>query len=128
MALEQGFAIGLDPVSGAVRARRFVVVGSNGQVSEVATSGGTANAVTLEPSLNGDTNRISCGAINGGKLDIEAGAAIPAGTRIMSDAQGRAITATGAAARVQGITLQAATAAGEIIEFLADREAGQFVA
>lgn len=52
---------------------------------------------------------------------VEAGAAIPRGSLITSDAVGRAIVAAPAAgvnASVAGRTLEAATAAGDIIRFM----------
>jgi hypothetical protein len=53
-----------------------------------------------------------------GTTKVVAGAAIAAGAEVMSDAQGRAITATGAGNSVFGRAVSAATAAGQIIELL----------
>lgn len=55
-----------------------------------------------------------------GVTKMVAGAAVSAGDELTSDAQGRAITAVTAAGanRSYGIALEAATAAGQIIEVL----------
>lgn len=52
-----------------------------------------------------------------GSAVIEAGAAVSAGDTVKSDASGRAITWATSGAKV-GIALQAATAAGQMIEVL----------
>ena len=52
--------------------------------------------------------------------EVEAGAAITVGALLMSDAQGRAITAAAAAGvnvRTVGVALEPAVAAGDIIRF-----------
>lgn len=53
-----------------------------------------------------------------GTAEVEAGAAFAAGTELMTDAQGRAVTRVGANALGVARALQAAGAAGQVVEVL----------
>lgn len=59
----------------------------------------------------------ACEVETQGTTKVVAGAAVAAGVGVMSDATGRAITAT-ATNKVQGIALEAAAGAGELITVL----------
>lgn len=79
----------------------------------VTTAGAKVHAVSGRPALLGE-------AFDGvvyGTAVVEAGAAVAPGAKVASDATGCAITQTGTA-ETAGIALQAATAAGELIEVL----------
>jgi len=62
------------------------------------------------------TGKVTANVRMGGISKTTAGAAVTVYTEIMSDTTGRAITAATSANRVQGLALQAATAAGDIID------------
>ena len=115
------------PVTGVVRANRFVEVTSAGAIQEVGSVGGDSVGVLLEASGDGSTSSVSIGLLDGARIPVEAGAAITLGARVMADAQGRVITAVGANARVLGYADEAASAAGELITVLTSRASGTFV-
>lgn len=94
-------------------------------------SGGAQNIVDLNTSSSGivlgvlqenvDATKLATGksVANvrvGGISKVVAGASLTVYTEIMSDTTGRAITAATSANRVQGLALQAAGAAGDIID------------
>lgn len=79
----------------------------------VSTAGAKALAVSGRPALLGQ----AFGGITLGSAVVEAGGAVAAGAEVASDAQGRAVAQAGTA-RAVGIALQAASAAGELIEVL----------
>lgn len=128
MSFELNRAITLTPVSGAVEQLRFVELTNTGEVQQVSSSGGDSVGVSLEASADTSQVAIPVSPIDGGKIPVIAGAPVALGVRIMSDNQGRAITATGATARVLGISLESSAAAGEQITILAQKAAGEFVA
>lgn len=121
-------SISRTPISGAVRANRFVELTSAAAIQEVSTSGGESIGVLLEASAADETQAVSIGLLDGGVIPVEAGAAVAAGTRIMADTQGRVITATGATSRVLGYADEAAGAAGELISVVTSRASGEFTA
>lgn len=110
-----------------INKNRFVNVVTAGEVDE-ALNAGDAIGVSQEASAAASATEIPVAVLNGGKIDVESGAAITVGARVMSDATGRAITATGATARVLGIALETSGAAGQVITVLAKPASGEFVA
>lgn len=91
---------------------RFVELASDGQIDPVGTAGG--NAVGVLYNLPAAAGRAAQVAVRG-SVKVVAGAAITRGAKVSSDNVGRAITAV-STHHVQGRALQAASAAGEIIE------------
>lgn len=94
-------------------------------------SGGSQNVVDLNTSSTGiilgvlqenvDATKIATGKSVAnvrvaGISKVTAGASLSVYTEIMSDSTGRAITAATSSNRVQGLALQAAAAAGDIID------------
>lgn len=79
----------------------------------VTTAGAKALAVSGRPALFGE----AFDGIALGSAVVEAGGAITAGAEVASDAQGCAVAQSGTA-KTAGIALEAATAAGELIEVL----------
>ncbi len=57
----------------------------------------------------------------GGVAKVVAGAAITAGAEVASDANGKAVTASGAGTKTLGVALESATGDGTVIEVLIDR-------
>ena len=111
--------------------RRFVNFTANGL--RLAGNAGDAVGVTLEAYDDSEfdagnaSDVIPVGLLDGGRLEVQAGAAVAAGARVMSNASGQAITATGATARVLGIAQTAAGAANEVITVIGLKAAGEFV-
>lgn len=127
MAFESNNAITLLPVvANVINKHRFVSVLTGGLVDETL-SGADAVGVTDEESLATASVAIPVKLLNGGKIEVEAGATVAAGVRIMSDATGRCITATGATIRVLGFSLTGADV-GEAITIVGQKAAGEFVA
>ena len=96
------------PLTGTVAANRFVTAlgaqtGADGNSIGVARSSG----------VSGDKITVDLD----GTAIVEAGAAITVGATIKSDASGRAIPWATSGARV-AIALEAATAAGQLVEVL----------
>jgi len=94
---------------------RFVKL-SSGQVVQQDTAGGSCAGVLITPAdAQGKAVEVACS--DGQIVKIVAGAAVAQDAKVQSDASGRAITAA-TGDHVQGTALQAASAAGEIIEVL----------
>lgn len=127
MPFENNRSITLIPVTAAVRQGRFVSIVTDGEVDETA-AGVDAAGVAAEASEAGSQVAIPVVVLDGGKTEVEGGAAVAAGVRVMSDSQGRAITATGATARVLGWSLNSVSAAGEILTIFGRPASGEFVA
>jgi len=120
--------ITMTPVAAnVINKNRFVSVVADGEVDETL-SGIDAIGVSQEASAAASAVPIPVAILNGGKIDVEAGAVVTVGARVMSDATGRAITAVGATARTLGWALNTTGAAGEMITVLASKAAGEFVA
>ena len=120
--------ITMTPVAAnVINKNRFVSVVADGEVDETL-SGIDAIGVSQEASAAASAVPIPVAILNGGKVDVEAGAVVTVGARVMSDATGRAITAVGATARTLGWALNTTGAAGEMITVLASKAAGEFVA
>jgi hypothetical protein len=127
MPYENNRSIPFTPVAAAVRQNRFVSIGTAGAVDE-SGAGVDAIGVSLEASPAATQTVIPVLLLDGGKTEVEAGAAVIAGVRVMSDSEGRAITAVGATVRVLGWSLSATGAAGEILTIVGRPAAGEFVA
>lgn len=126
MSNESNRTLTLQPhVVNVVKKHRFVSVLSGGVVDET-TAAADAVGVTDEASPANNSTAIGVTLLDGGKVTVEAGATVAAGVRVMSDSTGRAITATGATARVLGITLTGG-GVGEALTILGQKSAGEFV-
>lgn len=127
MSYESNKTITLLPhVANVVKKHRFVSILATGIVDETL-SAADAVGVSQEESAAASAVAIPVMLLDGGKIEVEAGATVAAGVRVMSDATGRAITATGAAARVLGFSLNGA-AIGEALTIVSQKAAGEFVA
>jgi len=109
-----------------INKQRFVNIVTGAEVDE-ALSGGMAVGVSGNESLAAATTPIQVYLLDGAMVPVESGAAVTLGTRVMSDATGRAITATGATARVLGVAMESAGGAGEFIT-IATQSPSDFVA
>lgn len=114
--------------SAAVTGRRFVNI-SGAPTDEHPTVAHATNSdaigVAAQDAALGDKVTV----FTVGHLEVEAGAAVAVGSKVTSDATGRAIVATAAAGATVpyiGRATRAATAAGDRISVLIDR--GAFVA
>lgn len=108
------------PVASAtvIGQRNIVQVDSNGNAIETTAATQMPAGIALEASANGDSVPIPVALLDGGIVEVVAGAAVTRGGEVMSDSAGRAINATGATARVIGTALDAAAAADEVIRVL----------
>ena len=95
-------------LAGTVAANRFVTPGG----AQAGADAGTLGAARFGGASG---ENVTVDVI--GTAIVEAGAAISKGATLKSDASGRAITWVTSGAKV-GIALQAATAAGQMIEVL----------
>ena len=95
-------------------AQQFTFVLFTGTADEVAqntASGGDTDGVLQnDPSAAGQAAQIRVSGVS----KVVAGAAVAIGDSVMSDTTGRAITATGTGAFIQGTCVQAAANANEI--------------
>lgn len=113
-------------------ANRFCVPSATGLV--LSSNAGEAIGVSLdlyddsEFVLGNASNTIPVALLDGSKVEVECGAAVAAGARVMSNASGQAITAVGATARALGYALTATSNLGETLTIVGSKEAGQFVA
>ncbi len=127
MAFESNKTITLLPVvANVINKFRFVTIESGGLVDET-TAAADAVGVSQEESLATASVAIPVMLLDGGKIEVEAGATVTSGARVMSDATGRVIDATGATARVLGFALNGG-AVGEAITIVSQKAAGEFVA
>lgn len=104
-----------------VQAYRFVKLTANqDEVDRVAASNVVPTGVTLEDSdqVKVATGKVIVGVQMLGIAKVTAGAAVALNAEVMSDTSGRAITAATTGNRVCGVALQAAGAAGDIIDVL----------
>ena len=125
MASENIKSVTLTPTANQVIAQgRFVTFAGNAATIQHSGNGIDAVGVAQEPSANGSSTPIPVAVLDGGKFEVQAGAAITAGARVMSNANGQAITATGGNNRVLGHALEAASAAGEFITVMLIKSAG----
>lgn len=128
MSFEANRSITLTPVTAnLINQNRFVGIVTAGEIDE-STAAGDAVGVSLEASEAGSNVPIPVSLLDGAKVEIEAGATVAAGVRIMSDATGRVITAAGPAGnRVLGWSLTGGDV-NEVITIVGQKSAGQFVA
>lgn len=102
----------------AISIYRFVAVAADGKVDHVGSANGRGDGVAAAAAAaDGDSVPVITNA--GSIVKVEAGAAVTRGALVASDNVGRAIDGTDAGGNFRmGIALQAASAAGEIIEVL----------
>jgi len=93
---------------------RFMSLTAN-QIATVSGQGILPDGVLQDKPIAGEAGLLC--PLNGSISKVEAGAAVAANADVMTDANGRAVTAT-ATNQIAGKALQAASAAGEIIEVL----------
>lgn len=102
-----------------VQAYFFVKTGGASQTFDLNNvSNGIVLGVVQE---NVDAVKVATGKVQAnvrmaGISKVTAGAALTRHTEVMSDTSGRAITAATTGNRVQGLALQSATAAGDIVD------------
>lgn len=113
------FAKGYD-AAGAMTKHRFAVATSN---TEEANQAGASNVAILGVNLfDVTTTDISkgrgCSIQIAGIAEMEAGGAIARGAEVMSDSQGRAVTAATTGNRAVGIALEAVSGAGNRVPVL----------
>jgi hypothetical protein len=94
----------------------------------IVVPGGTAGTVQQAAAASGKSFGVSwdVAPVTGERVDVchmgihlvEAGGAFTAGDPVTSDAQGRAVVANTAGQRVVGISQEAATAAGDLVQVL----------
>ena len=94
--------------TGAITAARFVTPAG-------AVAGADANTLGVARNAAAVGERFSVDAL--GTAVVEAGAAVSSGATVKSDASGRAIAWASSGAKV-GLAIEAATAAGQMIEVL----------
>jgi hypothetical protein len=112
-----GAPLSLPADANAINIARFVTLAATG-ISESATATEEIDGISMEAVAAGNAGlAVPCARPNGCKVEITAGAAVAAGALVMSDATGRAITAT-ATNSVHGKALTAAAAADEVITIL----------
>lgn len=124
MSFENARSISLTPTVTAIRQRRFVTMANAGAIAEVSALGQDPLGVALESSALNSTQAIPVTLLDGSKQEVEAGAAIDVSSAVVpitTDAQGRAIAATLSTHRVVGYALSSATAAGDVITFIASK-------
>lgn len=120
-------SVTMTPTTAAITQRRFVGIGANGAVAQIAARGAAAVGVALEASASGETYTIPVTILDGSIQEVEAGAAISVASArtITVDATGRAVAADTTGDSILGFALTAASAAGEIITFISARGARQ---
>jgi len=109
-----GFKLGTQVANADLDDRyRFVVQNTSGKIAQVGTTGAKALGVLQSPAIAGEAAEVMVSGVS----KVVAGAAIANTGPITSDSQGRAITAA-ATHTVNGIALETAAAAGEVIAVL----------
>lgn len=101
--------------SGNINPRRFCVFTSTGAVAQNAAAGAACHGVALFGALDGQPFALFRG--EGTRLQIESGGAFNPGDKLMSDASGRAVVATGTNA-VCATAMQSSSGAGQFPEIL----------
>jgi hypothetical protein len=109
-----GFKVGTQVAAAALTANRFVTFNITGKVAQVGTAGAHADGVVTDAVSADEATPVE----THGVAMVEAGAAIATCGPVTSDATGRAITASTAGHSINGIALETAAAAGEIIAVL----------
>jgi hypothetical protein len=99
----------------AVRLYRFVQLQADGKYDEVGVANSRADGVAAQAAA-ADGDAFAMAKMDGGIMKVEAGAAVTRGSAVTSDNQGRAIDLPGGAGQyINGVALDAAAGAGEII-------------
>lgn len=98
--------------SGAVTKKRFGKYDANGKVAQCGTSGEDADGVIRDTATDGFAIGLTIGPAD--PVEIEAGAAITAGSIVQTDANGKAITQT--TGKGLGRAQTASAADGDVIE------------
>lgn len=115
MAFEiPGFRLGTQVAAANLTGGRFGVIGTAGTIAAVSAAGGRADGVIVDDVASGE-------AVTFGTSGVEmvvAGAAIANRGPVTSDTQGRAIAASTTGHSINGIALETASAAGEVIAVL----------
>lgn len=110
MAFQCDSILSLKPIAGEVRRNRFVTIGAAG-AAEAAADADT-HGIARDDSEDGSVVALSVMKKDGAIGEIEAGGVIAIGDVISSGADGVALSGAG---NPQGVALEAAAAAGEII-------------
>lgn len=112
MAFEiPGFKLGTQVAAEALTGGRFVEINTTGGVAAIGAAGGRADGVVTEDVSSGDAAPVE----THGVAKVVAGAAIANAGPVTSDAEGRAIAASTVGHAINGIALETAAAAGEVI-------------
>jgi hypothetical protein len=109
-----GFKVGTQVAAANLTANRFVTFNTAGKVAQVGTAGAKADGVVTDAVSADEATPVE----THGVAMVEAGAAIANCGPVTSDNQGRAIATTTAGHHLNGIALETAAAAGEIIAVL----------
>ena len=91
----------------------FMVADANGEAAQAGAGVDAIGVLQNDPAAQGEAANLQAFGVS----KVVAGAAVAAGAQVMSDATGRAITAT-ATNNVVGVALEAAANADEIIAVL----------
>lgn len=93
---------------------RFVTVNTGGKIARLNTAGGRADGVLQSPAVADRAAEVMVSGVT----KLIAGAAIASTGPVTSDNQGRVIPASTAGHSINGIALETAAAAGEVIAVL----------
>lgn len=125
MAFDAVRSVSLIPVSTAIPQRRLVTITTDGEIT-LATAAGDAIGVTLEASAANSQVAIPVALLDGARIEIEANAAITAGSAVAvagtsGDAGRVDDTAAAANTRWIGYAVTAASAAGEVVDVITSK-------
>lgn len=114
-----GLKLGTQVAAAALTNRyRFVTFGADASIAQVGTAGARSVGVLQSPAEAGKAAEVMVSGVS----KVVAGAAITLAasgvTPVTSDNQGRAITTTTAGHQLNGIALEPAAAAGDVIAVL----------
>ena len=93
---------------------RFVTQNTTGGIERLETAGGKALGVLQSPTESGEAAEVMLTGVT----KMVAGAAIATTGEVTTDTQGRAVLASTAGHSINGIALETASAAGEVIAVL----------
>lgn len=102
----------------AIAARRFVEIHTDGNV-RVPTAAQSKRVIGVtENEWDNDSSRVEANLLNyGGILEVDSGAAVPLGSYVTNDDEGKAVVAT-SGQRYFGFAVKAASGADEQVEVL----------